>query len=72
MITIQLPITKAFSYGSGNAAKILGAALPKIVTPEINDICVCDFVQCEYEEKVFASQTPNNEWHKNDKNEFKQ
>lgn len=70
MITIQLPITKAFSYGSGNAAKILGAALPKIVTPEINDICVCDFVQCEYEEKVFASQTPNNEWHKNDKNEF--
>jgi len=70
MITIQLPITTAYTYGSGNAEKILGAALPVITTTELNDVCVCDFVQCQYQEKVFASQSPNNEWYKNDKNEF--
>lgn len=70
MIIINLPNTTPYSYGSGNAGKILGPSLPEIPVAEINDICICDFIQCVYTEKVFASQAPNNEYWKNDKNEF--
>ena len=70
MIIIQLPNTTPFAFNSGNAIKFLGKSLPEIITPEINNVCICDFIQCQYIEKVFASQSPNNEWWKNDKNEF--
>ena len=74
MIIIQLPNTNPFSssyaYATANAYKMLGAALPEVPTSETNDICICDFITCEYSEKVFASQSPNNEWWKNDMNEF--
>ncbi len=70
MIKIQLPNTTPYTYGSGNAVKELGPALPEIIVTEVNNICICDFIQCQYIEKVFASQAPDNEWYKNDKNEF--
>jgi len=70
MIITQLPNTNPYSYGSGNAVKVLGPALPEIPTDEINDVCICDYIQCQYIEKVFASQAPNNEYYKNDKNDF--
>ncbi len=70
MIITQLPNTIPYSYGSGNAVKVLGTALPEIPADEINDVCICDYIQCQYIEKVFASQAPNNEYYKNDKNDF--
>lgn len=70
MIIINLPNTTPFSFGSGNAVKLLGKSLPEIIDPATNDICICDYITCQYIEKVFASQAPNNEWWKNDKNEF--
>ena len=70
MIITQLQNLSPYTFVSGNAKKELGAALPSIPVTEINDVCVCDFVQCQYIEKVFASQAPDNEWYKNDKNEF--
>ena len=70
MIITELNNANPYTYVSGNAIKLLGTSLPEIITPEVNDICICDFIQCQYIEKVFASQTPNNEWYKNDMNEF--
>ncbi len=70
MIVKQLLNLAPYTFTSGNAEKELGAALPTITVTEINDICICDFVQCSYIEKVFASQAPDNQWYKNDKNEF--
>lgn len=70
MIITNLPNGTPYTYGSGNAGKLLGPSLPEIPTAEINDICICDFITCEYVENVFASQSPNNEWWKNDMNEF--
>jgi len=68
MIITQLPNTIPYIYGSANAHKVLGPSLPEIVETPENDICICDYLQCEYLEKVFAS--PGNEWWKNDMNEF--
>lgn len=70
MIITDLPNTLPYSYASGNAGKILGPSLPEIPIDETNDICICDYIQCQYIEKVFASQTPNNEWYKNDMSDF--
>jgi hypothetical protein len=70
MIITQLPNSSPYTYTSGNAVKELGPSLPEIPVDENNDICICDYIQCQYIEKVFASQSPNNEWYKNDKNEF--
>lgn len=68
MIIIQLPNTTPYNFGSGNAFKLLGKSLPEITEQDVSDICICDFVQCKYMEKVFAS--PSNEWWKNDMSEF--
>lgn len=70
MIITQLPNTTPYTYQSGNACKILGPSLPEIVPQEMNDICICDYITCEYVEKIFASPAPNDEYWKNDKNEF--
>lgn len=70
MIIINLPNSTPYIYTSGNAVKVLGPSLPEIPDPQTNDICICDFIQCQYIENIFASQAPNNEWYKNDMNEF--
>ncbi len=69
MIIIQLPNTSPYTYGSGNAVKELGAALPPIPVSNTNDICICDYIQCQYIETVFASQS-DSAWYKNDMNDF--
>jgi len=70
MIITELSNNTPYIYESGNAIKLLGKSLPEIITPSVNDICICDFVTCQYVEKIFASQAPSNEWWKNDMNEF--
>jgi hypothetical protein len=70
MIITQLPNSSPYAYGSANAVKILGPSLPEIPVDETNEICICDFIQCQYIERVFASQAPQNQYYKNDKNEF--
>jgi len=69
MIVETLPNTNAYAYNSGNACIVLGPSLPEPVTPQLPDFCICDFIQCEYVEKVFADPLTNDFW-KNDKNEF--
>lgn len=68
MIITELSNNKPYVYGSGNAFKLLGPSLPEIPPTEINDICICDFITCEYVENVFAH--PSGDWWKNDMNEF--
>lgn len=68
MIITQLTNTVPYIYGSGNAFKLLGKSLPEVTPLEINDICICDYITCEYKEKVFAEI--GGEYWKNDMNEF--
>lgn len=68
MIITQLPNTSAYFIGSANACKILGPSLPEIPILELNDSCICDFIECKYIEKIFVS--PGNEYWKNDMSEF--
>jgi len=70
MIIIQQPNTSPYTYSSGNAAKFLGSSLPEAPNPQNNDICICDFIQCEYIERVFADPNNPNDFWKNDQNEF--
>ena len=70
MIVIEQSNLVPYTYGSGNAGKLQGAALPEIPTSSTNDICICDFVRCEYSERVFASPSNPNDYWKNDQNEF--
>lgn len=72
MIITQLPNTAAYIFGSGNAFKETYCSVPSISTlPNVeaqNDICICDYVTCEYVENVFA-ETGGEFW-KNDGNDF--
>ena len=68
MIIETLANTTPYNYASANAFKLLGKSLPLVVTQEIADFCICDFITCKYVEKVFVK--PTEEWYKNDKNEF--
>jgi hypothetical protein len=61
--------TNPYSYLSGNSCIVLGPSLPEPVTPVLPEFCICDFINCEYVEKVFADPLTNDFW-KNDKNEF--
>lgn len=70
MIIIQQPNTVPYTYNSGNAGKILGPSLPEIPVSQNNDICICDFIQCEYRERVFAWPDDESQYWKNDQNEF--
>lgn len=70
MIIIEHPNSNPYSYLSGNACKVLGKSLPNTPDPQTNDICICDYITCEYKEKVFASPSNPNDFWKNDKNEF--
>lgn len=54
MIIEELPNGKPYSALSGMAEKVLGPNLPKVVVTPTNDICICDFVDCEYIETVFS------------------
>lgn len=70
MIIIQQPNTVPYTYDSGNAGKIIGPSLPETPDPQNNDVCICDFIQCEYVENIFVSPSSPNDYWKNDKNEF--
>lgn len=67
MIILSLPNTTPYTYGTGMAVKVTGNTIPSITDVETNDICYCE-IECEYTEKVFASDTTN--WWENDKNTF--
>lgn len=70
MIIIVKPNTTPYTYNSGNAGKELGASLPEAPNPQTNDICICDFIECEYTERIFVSPSNPDQYWKNDKNEF--
>jgi hypothetical protein len=70
MIIIEQANTLPYSYNSGNAGKVLGPSLPETPNPQTNDICICDYVQCSYSEKVFASPSNPSDFWKNDQSEF--
>ena len=70
MIIIQRANGNPYSFISGNAGKLLGKTLPSFKTQEENDICICDFIKCEYEEKVFCDALNPDDYWKNDQNEF--
>jgi len=69
MILIQLPNTSPYIFTSGNAGKLLSPSLQVIKVENVNDICICDFITCDYRERVFADPATTDFW-KNDKNEF--
>lgn len=68
-LIIQLPNTQSYSYLSGNACKVLGPSIPEVPVDQVNDLCICDFIQCLFIEKVFGHLV-DTELYKNDKNEF--
>ena len=70
MIIIQRANSNPYSFISGNAGKLLGKTLPSFKKIEENDICICDFIKCEYVEKVFCDALNPNDYWKNDQNEF--
>lgn len=70
MIIIEQVNSTPYLYNSGNAGKTIGESLPEVTTQNLNDVCICDFVQCEYKEYVFASPLNPNEFWKNDESEF--
>lgn len=70
MIVIEQSNSVPYTFGSGNAGKVLGPSLPETPDPQTNDICICDYIQCEYIEKVFVSPSFPNDFWKNDQNEF--
>lgn len=70
MIIIEQSNSVPFVYGSGNAFKILGPSLPVITTVDLPEFCICDFIQCEYVENVFADPSNLGDFWKNDQNEF--
>jgi len=67
MIIETLANTNGYAYNSGNACIVLGPSLPPVVEPEIPEFCICDYIQCQYIEKVFADPGGTDYW-KNDKN----
>jgi len=69
MIITQLPNSAPQPFFTGNASKVVSNTLPEFRATVLNDTCICDFVQCVYEEKVFASAASTDFW-KNDKNDF--
>ena len=69
MIIQTLPNTIPYSVGDGNAFKILGESLPIIPPTEIPDFCICNYITCQYREKIFADVATDDYW-KNDKSEF--
>ncbi len=69
MIIETLPNSIPYTYGSGNAWKLLGASLPIVEVIDEPDFCICDYITCQYSEKVFIDVATDDYW-KNDKNEF--
>lgn len=55
MIIEAFENTRDFQQTNGMAVKLITGALPDIKQPEINDICICDYITCDYIETVFAS-----------------
>ncbi len=69
MIIETLANSAPYSYGSGNACKLLGPSLAEQPEPGEVGFCICDFVRCQFIEKVFASPGSTDYW-KNDLDEF--
>lgn len=70
MIIIEQANSTPFVYNSGNAFKLLGPSLPEVTTVNLPEFCICDFIQCEYVENVFADPDNSGDFWKNDQNEF--
>ncbi len=68
MIITQLPNSAPAAAIEGNTFKVTAFSFltPRVL--EENDICICDFVQCPYEEKVFALS--GGQSYQKDKSEF--
>ena len=60
--------TTPYTSYEGIATKVVGKTTTNIKTKELNDICICDFIRCEYKEPVFASEDP--EEYKKDYSDF--
>lgn len=67
MVIVQANNTVPYSK-EGNSYKLVSESLPPIVVQPKNDICLCDYIQCEYIEDVFAEV--GGEDYKNDHSEF--
>ena len=70
MIIIEQTNSNPYVFGSGNTVKVLGPSLPETPDPQTNDICICDYLSCEYVEKTFVSPLSPDDFWKNDQNEF--
>lgn len=68
MIVVETPNTDPYLLGEGNTFKIEGAGVPKISVAAIPEFCICDFIGCEYVEKVFGSD--GSDYWKKDKSDF--
>jgi hypothetical protein len=67
MIIEQIPNIKPYPF-NGQAVKQLGEIVPIIVPDAENEICICDYITCQYQENVFRSADGLD--YKNDKSEF--
>ena len=54
MIITTLPDSAPYVNGSGMAIKVVSPMLVAPIESNTNNICPCDFQQCEYIQKVFA------------------
>lgn len=54
MIIEIVPNSSPYNAPVGNAYKVLGPSVPNFKQRPTNDICICDFVDCEYIENVFG------------------
>ena len=60
MIIEEVTNSTPYNAPAGNAVKVLGPSLPQVVDVPQTDICLCDFIQCEYIERVFANAGTEN------------
>ena len=68
MIIQKATNTNPYLTVIGNAKKELGESLPVVIGRPVNDICICDYIRCQYKELVFASLT--SESYKKDYSDF--
>lgn len=68
MIIVEAINTKPYQNKIGNAKKVLGDSLPVIIPTVLSEICICDYIKCEYIENVFAEV--GGEEYKNDFSDF--
>lgn len=67
MIVLEIDNIKPYPF-NGNAVKILGQGITVKPPTEENEICICDYIACNYKENVFYSADGAD--YKNDKSDF--